>query len=285
MTPSPGSTTRQFSIERGLLFRLTLMACLVFWIFVFSDSGWGPNLAPLSSLLHVPLSITGLFYVIWSTGYLPGALVGGAMLDRYGPRRVLLAAALIILCGMALIVVGVSTVPFGPLSRDVSVVALLILAGLAGTGGGVIDATTNGLISGLYAARRGTALNLFNLLYPLGGVCIALVDAALLSLFHNDPRPSFLFTICFTIGAMLSLLGIPRAYLLPVEKPPADAAPSRSLLASLAPVIAVMILTSGISSSTRAWTPAYLHVAYGQTPALAAALSSITWLLSASSRL
>jgi MFS family permease len=84
---------------------------------------------------------------------------------------------------------------------------------------------------------------------------------------------------------MLSLLGIPRAYLLPVEKPPADAAPSRSLLASLAPVIAVMILTSGISSSTRAWTPAYLHVAYGQTPALAAALSSITWLLSASSRL
>src|SRR5438067_2422576 len=91
-----------------LYFRLTLMGCLLFWIFVFSDSSWGPNLAPLSNVLQVPLSVAGLFYVIWSTGYLPGALIGGTMLDRYGPRRVLLAAALIILCGMLLIVAGIS---------------------------------------------------------------------------------------------------------------------------------------------------------------------------------
>jgi MFS family permease len=277
----------------GRLFRLTLMACLVFWIFVFSDSGWGPDLAPLSSLLHVPLSITGLFYVVWSTGYLPGALVGGAMLDRYGPRRVLLAAALIILCGMVLIVTGVSAITWEPAWHVTTFTALLVIAGLAGTGGGVIDATTNGMISALFARKRAAALNLFNLLYPLGGVCIALIDAGLLALFHNDPRPSFLFTICFTIGAMLSLAGVPRAYLLPVEKPLTGAEErlteytrsSRPLLALLAPVIAVMMLTSGISSSTRAWTPAYLHVVYGQTPAIAAALSSITWLLSASSRL
>ena len=46
---------------------------------------------------------------------------------------------------------------------------------------------------------RGMALNLFNLLYPLGGVVVALIDAGLLRLFHNDPRPPFLFTICFIL--------------------------------------------------------------------------------------
>jgi FHS family glucose/mannose:H+ symporter-like MFS transporter len=289
MTTTPGPLVEQTSSQKRFLFRLTLAACLVFWIFVFVDSGWGPNLTPLSIQLHTPLSIVGLFYVVWATGYLPGALVGGAMLDRYGPRHVLFVAALIILCGMLLILLGVSAISWQPLAPHVPVAALLVIAGLAGSGGGVIDAATNGLISSVYAHRRGSALNLFNLLYPLGGVCIALIDAALLTLFHNDPRPPLLFTICFTALAMLSLTGIPRRYMLDTQTPSTteeeEPPQSRTLLAILAPVIMVMMLTSGISSSTRAWTPAYLHVVYGQTPAIAAALSSVSWILATSSRL
>jgi MFS family permease len=202
---------------------------------------------------------------------------------------VLFVAALIILCGMLIIFVGVSAMNWAPTTHFVPVVALLVIAGLAGTGGGVIDASTNGLISTIYVEKRGTALNLFNLLYPLGGVIIALTDAGLLSLFHNDARPAFIFTTCFTIGAMISLAGIPRNYMIGSgEKPPSledTMHPPRSLVAILAPVIVVMMLTAGISSSVRAWTPAYLHLAFGQTPAIAAALSSITWALSAASRL
>jgi MFS family permease len=152
---------------------ITLAACLIFWVFVFSDSGWGPLLVPLSTQLHISLATTGLLYVVWSTGYLPGALVGGAMLDRYGPRRVFFGAALIVFCGMLVIYLGLL------LPQYVSIAALLVIAGLAGTGGGVIDASTNGLISAVYTQRRGMALNLFNLLYPLGGVIVALIDAEL----------------------------------------------------------------------------------------------------------
>jgi len=279
---------------------ITLAACLTFWIFVFADSGWGPILVPLSNQLQVSLTVTGLFYVSWSTGYLPGALIGGAMLDRYGPRRVLLAASLIILCGFCSVITGLW------LTHNPPVVAFLVIAGLAGTGGGVIDAATNGLISAIYTERRGMALNMFNLLYPLGGVMVALTDALLLRLFHNDPRPCFIFTMCFTVVAMISLLGIPRKFRIggkaPITRRPSkelshiegddphptslrgeESAPS--LVTVLAPVIMVMMLTSGISSSVRAWAPAYLHVAYAQTPAIAAALSSITWALAASSRL
>src|ERR1700736_1295993 len=102
MNIRPQPIIEQNAPQKALIFRLTLAACLIFWIFVFVDSGWGPDLTPLSIQLHAPLPIAGLFYVTWSIGYLPGALVGGAMLDRYGPRRVLAVTALIILCGMTL---------------------------------------------------------------------------------------------------------------------------------------------------------------------------------------
>ncbi len=305
MTTSSAPGTPKAGAQRGdrTIVSITIAACLIFWVFVFSDSGWGPILTPLSIQLHVSLVTVGLFYVLWSTGYLPGALVGGAMLDRYGPRRVLFGAALIIFCGILSIFVGLLLPRFMPLG------VLLAIAGLAGVGGGVIDAATNGVISAAFARRRGMALNLFNLLYPLGGVLVALVDAGLLTLFHNDPRPAFLFTLCFIVVALFSLLGIPASYRVGTEVGPEQVSlpesatlptslqlvddtasavePGRAkpLFVTLAPVIVVMVFTAGISSTVRAWAPTYLHVAFGQTPAIAALLSSITWALSALSRL
>ena len=207
------------------------------------------------------------------------------MLDRYGPRRVLFGAALIVLSGMLCIYLGLLQPLHVPLG------ALLVIAGFAGIGGGVIDASTNGVISAAFANKRGMALNLFNLLYPLGGVVVVLIDAGLLRLFHNDPRPPFLFTICFIVGAILSLPGIPATYKISPQESKASSSNdepvprSSSLVGILVPVIVVMMLTSGFSSSVRAWTPAYLHVAFAQAPAIAAALSSITWALSTLSRL
>jgi MFS family permease len=196
------------------------------------------------------------------------------MLDRYGPRRVLLGAALIVLSGMLCIYLGLLQPQFVPLG------ALLVITGFAGIGGGVIDASTNGVISATYANRRGMALNLFNLLYPLGGAVVLLVDAGLLRLFHNDPRPPFLFTIFFIVVARVGSQESKEG-----EGKDEPVSPSSPLIGILAPVIVVMMLTAGISSTLRAWTPAYLHVAFAQTPAIAAALSSIIWALSTLSRL
>ena len=143
----------------------------------------------------------------------------------------------------------------------------------------------------MYVKRRGAALNLFNLLYPLGGVIATLIDAGLLAAFHNDLRPAFLFTLGFALVAMLSLPVVPIRFGSAGEEKAPDQSRGetprqiRSLIVQLAPVIAVMMLTAGISSSVRTWAPAYLHVAFAQTPAIAAALSSITWALSTLSRL
>lgn len=261
---------------------MTLVACLIFWVFVFNDSTWGPLLAPLAARLHISLATAGLFYVTWSTGYLPGALVGGAMLDRYGPRRVFGGAVVWVCAGVLCILPGISRV-------NPPLWVLLTLAGLAGIGGGVIDASANGLISAVYVRQRGVALNLFNLLYPLGGVIVALVDAGMLAFFHDDPRPALLFTLAFALLTLLTVPVLPPGPLLrrqgSGEFPRATSQRGGLLVVQLAPIIAVMALTAGISSSVRAWAPAYLHVAFAQAPAIAAALSSITWALAALSRL
>src|SRR6202035_3452961 len=126
----------------------------------------------------------------------------------------------------------------------------------------------------------------FNLLYPFSGVVIALVDAWLLTVFSNNPLPSFLFTLCFIVASMFSLLAIPRNYRLVHHTNPqhmqAQPAPSGqpSFFVLLAPVIVVMMLTSSTNSALRTWAAAYLHVVFGQTPGIAAALSSITLIFS-----
>lgn len=264
---------------------ITLATCLIFCIFALSDSGWGPVLAPLSTQLHIPLATAGLLYVLWTAGYLPGALIGGTLLDRYGPRLVLFGAAIAIFIGILSVCLGIF------LPHIFSVGLLLVLLVLAGSGGGTIDATSNGLISAIFAEKRGSALNLFNLLYPFSGVVIALVDAWLLTVFSNNPLPSFLFTLCFIVASMFSLLAIPRNYRLVHNIKPQEMqtkpAPSGQLsfFVLLAPVIIVMMLTSGTNSALRTWAAPYLHVVFAQTPGIAAALSGITLIFSMLSRL
>src|SRR5258708_12026639 len=116
MTPSSSPITQRSEVKTStlLLVRMTIAACLVFWIFVFADSGWGPIFVPLSNQLQVSLSLTGLFYVVWSTGYLPGALIGGAMLAWYGPLRVLLGASLLVLGALLSIYVSLLLTPYLP---------------------------------------------------------------------------------------------------------------------------------------------------------------------------
>src|SRR5713226_3154281 len=131
MTTSSAPGRSKAGEQRGVrtIAGIIIAACLMFWMFVFSDSGWGPILTPLAAHLHVSLVIVGLFYVSWSTGYLPGALVGGAMLDRYGPRRVFFAAALIIFAGLLCIFLGL-LLPNAPTPLAMSPTPLVMSAPL-----------------------------------------------------------------------------------------------------------------------------------------------------------
>jgi MFS family permease len=273
------SKSLQQDVERRSSIPLiTIVTCIAYLALALTATGWGPVLLPLAVRLSLPVETVGLLYVAWSLGYLPGALIGGALLDRYGPRRVLLAAACLMLAGMTAIVLALSLhlAPFA---------GLALCAGIAGSGGGTMEVASNGVMSSLYVRKRGVALNLFMTLYPLGAFLIFFVDAALLLRFQNDPRPLLLVALGALSVSIVALLLLPRTLPTasdsqmserPSELPRAGSKGLSAVLPTLLPVMIAMLLTTGFIAAVRTWTPSYLHLRYGQTAALAAALGGLT---------
>ena len=267
--------------KQHLLAGLTIAACLILLIYIFTDSGWGQLFGPLAALLQVSLSRIRPLYMLWTIGYLPGALVGGILLDHHGPRIVFFGAALLVLTGLILFLLFLLRPHFAPFPL------LLIFPAIAGVGGGVIEASTNGLISSAYSDRRGMMLNLFNALYPLGAMLLALIDAGLFAVFSNNPFPALLFTIGFSALAMISIIAIPASYRIKncPETLQGTIKNIPSLLPVLAPVMLVMMLTSGISISLHTWSPSYLHLAFSEPADLTAILTAVIWATAAGSRM
>jgi len=106
----------------------------------------------------------------------------GPLLDTQGDK-----AGLIL--GLALIAVALFLLPrsrgFG------SIVALLFLLGV---GGGIVVTGANALVSGVSEAHRGTALNLVNLFFGLGGLATPFISANLFK--RNWVR------LCYTVASL-----------------------------------------------------------------------------------
>jgi fucose permease len=258
--------------------RLTILLCFMYVTFALVANSWGPIFAPLAAQLSLSLGQIGLLFVAWLIGYLPGAIVGGSLLDQYGPRLVVFGAFFLMIGGIGAIYLMVTF----HLSWLAS---LAVCAGLAGIGGGTIDASTNGFLSSMYPQQQGTALNLFTGLYPLGATLISLLDGGFLSLFHNDTRPSFLLLLCCCLLALLLVVFLPKK--LHTEQGECNQSQSKAFLSRLLfqgdrqlwrfffPLSLAILLTTGFTATIRTWTPAYLHLTYGQTAAFAAVVSGI----------
>ena len=264
-----------------ILLGLTVAACLVLLIYIFTDSGWGQLFGPLETLLQVSASKIRLLYLFWTIGYLPGALVGGILLDHYGPRIVFFGAALFVLVGLSLFLLYLLRPGLAPF------LLLLLFPGIAGIGGGVIEVSSNGLISSAYSDRRGMMLNLLNALYPLGAMFLALLDAGLFVFFHNNPLPALLFTIGFSALAMISIVAVPKTYRIKncPETMRGKLENIPTLLPVLAPVILVMMLTTGMDTSLHTWSPSYLQLAFHEGADLTAVLTAVIWATAAGSRI
>ncbi|SRR5579884_819917 len=275
------SSSAEPARKEHILSGLTVAACLVLLIYIFTDSGWGQLFDPLATLLQISLSKVRLLYLLWTIGYLPGTLMGGILLDHYGPRLVFLGAALLVPGGLSLFLLCLLHPHLAPF------LLLLLFPAIAGVGGGVIEVSTNGLISSAYSDRRGMMLNLFNALYPLGAMLLALIDAGLFVFFHNDPFPALFFTIGFSAVATTSVFAVPQTYR--IKNCPETLQETfkniPTLLPVLAPVMLVMMLTTGMSASLHTWSPTYLHLTFHAQADVAAVLTAVIWATAASGRL
>ena len=100
----------------------------------------------------------GVFFFLYAAGYTLGSLGGGAMTERLGRRRVLVAAA--VLHGLGLVALAASP----------GWTVFLLVAGPVGFGAGALDGGMNGLFLDLFTTGRGRALNSLHLFFGIGAL-------------------------------------------------------------------------------------------------------------------
>lgn len=105
----------------------------------------------------------GIYYFVGAAAYATGSFSGGLLTERFGRRRVMTIATVLI---------GLGTATLGL----VPVWAVVLVAAVpAGFGSGAIDGGVNGLVLDLYPTARGRALNTLHLFFGIGALSSPLV--------------------------------------------------------------------------------------------------------------
>lgn len=105
----------------------------------------------------------GIYYFVGGAAYATGSFTGGMLTERFGRRRVLAIATLLI---------GLGTATLGL----VPIWAVVLLSAVpAGFGSGAIDGGVNGLVLDLFPTARGRALNTLHLFFGVGALSSPLV--------------------------------------------------------------------------------------------------------------
>lgn len=176
-----------------------VLGCLAFLLI-----GWAGLLVP-SLIRSIELDFSqsdagmGLFYFLNAVAYASGSLGGGIVTERYGRRRVLVLAAVLLVAGLTVL----GTVPFW---------AIVLLAALPmGFGAGAIDGGMNGLILDLFPVARGRALNTLHLFYSIGALSSPLVVGRLVE--AGIAWQSVVLGTAGTailVGALLAVVSLPH---------------------------------------------------------------------------
>jgi fucose permease len=151
--------------------RAALFAAAAAGIFVF-----GIVLALLGTLLGLPstrerlqvdLAGQGDLLLLLYLGLWISTTLVGPLIDRFGTRRILVVSSALVCAAL----VGLA------LARSFAAGGLS--AFLLGLGGGGLNTSSNALVSSVYGAERGRALNLLGLFFGFGALSMPLVAASL----------------------------------------------------------------------------------------------------------
>jgi fucose permease len=245
--------------------RVMAIGCGIFLALGLVTAAIGPVLPDMARATGGSLATLGGLFTALFTGALLAQLVAGAVIDRLGPRAVLLVGLTVFAGGVA------------GMAASTALWAAFACATFAGLGHGAVDIATNLLIAETFAARRASALNLLNVFFGLGAiagpVCASLalrtVESALPALW---------------IGAGLLALMIPLTALLPRQQPggsealPAQAA--RGIYAS--PLLwafgVLTLIYVGVENGLGGWTTAYVEYTTALAADQAALIASGFWL-------
>ncbi len=157
-----------------------------------------PLVTPILRDLSISYSQMGFILGSWQLTYIPSALAAGAILDRWGIRKCLLAGALIMSFSAGLRF----------FSRGF--ISMLVCVALFGAGGPMISIGGPKAISEWFSGReRGTAVGIYMIGPGIGGfLALALTNSFVMPLVGNSWRFAFLCygLLALVIGALWWLL-------------------------------------------------------------------------------
>jgi fucose permease len=161
---------------------LILAAIVAIFVYGMIAAMLGTILPDLSERFKLTPSQNGTIAFVQALGLILASLAVGPLLDNQGKK-----AGLIL--GLAFICVALFLLP-----RSRGFRSILVLLFLLGVGGGIVVTGANALISDVGEGHRGTALNLVNLFFGLGGLTTPFIAANLFA--RNWVR------LCYAIASL-----------------------------------------------------------------------------------
>jgi fucose permease len=192
---------------------LIFAAIIAIFIYGMIAAMLGTILPELSERFRLTPSQNGTVAFAQALGLILASLAVGPLLDNEGKK-----------VGMILGLAFIAIVLFA-LPRARGFRSILILLFLLGVGGGIVVTASNSLVSDVSDTHRGTALNLVNLFFGLGGLTTPFIAANLFK--RNWVR------LCYTIASLTLVTLIFQAF----TKMPGPTGAGRFVLADAAPVL------------------------------------------------
>lgn len=177
---------------------LILAAVLAIFVYGMIAAMLGTILPGLTERFHLTPNQNGRIAFAQAIGLAIASVGVGPLIDNEGKKVGLVL-------GLALIAIALAWLPR---SKGFGSIAALMFA--LGVGGGIVVTGANALVSDVGELHRGTALNLVNLFFGLGGMATPFISANLLK--RNTVK------LCFTAG-LLALVALAVQLAAPIPGP------------------------------------------------------------------
>ncbi len=197
---------------------LIFAAIVAIFVYGMIASTLGTIMPDLSDRFNLTPKQNGTIAFVQALGLIIASVGVGPLLDSEGKKIGLIL-------GLALIAIALYTLPRSPGFRSILVVLFLL-----GVGGGIVVTGANALVSDVSEAHRGTALNLVNLFFGLGGLATPFLSANLFA--RNWVR------LCYAVAS----LTVVTLMIQVVTKMPSPTSAAHFVLADAAPVLGQPLL-------------------------------------------
>jgi fucose permease len=257
-----------------LVYRYSLVfaaACLGMLLFGMTLTTLGAALPPLMDRYGLDRTEAGSLLAVMSLGILAASLVFGPIVDRFGYRSVLIAAAL----GVGL---GLEGIAWAPSARWLSSAVLVL-----GFSGGIVNGSTNALVSDISGTGRSASLALLGVFFGISALGVPLALGLLLN---------WVGYAAILVGIGLVVL-IPVVYFLAIEFPPPKQPrgfPLRQAggLLREQPLLllgGMLFFQSGMEITLGGWSARYAHEVLGLTEQHSVLVLSLYWVGMVTARL